>query len=97
MDVKTAFLYGKLDEEILMQQPEGFVEKGKEDHVCKLNKSLYGLKQSPRKWNRRFDEFMTKINFNRSQYDNCVYFKFPDNAVLIILLLVSCLKEYNRE
>ena len=43
MDVKTTFLYGKLDEVILMKQPEGFEGKGKEDYVCKLNKSLYGL------------------------------------------------------
>ena len=47
MDVKTTFLYGKLDEVILMKQPEGFEIKGKEDYVCKLNKFLYGLKQSP--------------------------------------------------
>ena len=48
MDVKTVFLYGDLDETILMRQPEGYVKKGKEYYVCKLNKSLYGLKQSPR-------------------------------------------------
>ena len=48
MDVKNAFLYGDLDETIPMRQPEGYVEKGKEDYVCKLNRYLYGLKQSPR-------------------------------------------------
>ena len=51
MDVETAFLYGELAEEIYMKQPEGFVEKNKETQVCKLKKSLYGLKQSPRCWN----------------------------------------------
>ncbi|KAH9717205.1 hypothetical protein KPL71_021739 [Citrus sinensis] len=50
MDVKTTFLHGELQEEIVMEQPEGYVVSGKEDHVCLLKKSLYGLKQSPRQW-----------------------------------------------
>ena len=56
MDVVTAFLNGDLDETIYMQQPDGYVQKGKEQLVCKLNKSLYGLKQSPRCWNIGFSQ-----------------------------------------
>lgn len=46
LDIKTAFLYGELDEEIYMEQPEGFVKKGQEGHVCRLKKAIYGLKQA---------------------------------------------------
>jgi hypothetical protein len=49
LDVKTNFLHGDLEEEIYMQQPQGYEVKGKENLVCKCKKSLYGLKQSPRK------------------------------------------------
>ena len=60
MDVKTAFLHGDLEERILMEQPEGFVTKGDENKVCLLRKSLYGLKQSPRQRNLKFDGFIKK-------------------------------------
>lgn len=66
LHVKTAFLNGTLDEEICMEQPEGFFVKGKEDWVCLLKKSLYGLKKSPRQWNKRFDEFMKDQKFKQS-------------------------------
>lgn len=50
LDVKTAFLHGELEEDIYMDQSEGYVIPGKEDLVCRIKKSLYGLKQSPREW-----------------------------------------------
>ena len=50
MDVKTTFLNGIIEEEVYIEQPEGFVVHGKESHVCKLKKALYGLKQAPRAW-----------------------------------------------
>ena len=56
MDVKTAFLNGDLDEEIYMLVPDGITKNGTE--ICKLNHSLYGLKQSPRMWNKKIDEFI---------------------------------------
>ena len=72
LDVKTAFLHGELEEDIYMQQPEGFVVLGKEDYVCYMKKSLYSLKQSPRQWYKRFDSFMITHDFKRSSYDSCV-------------------------
>ena len=58
MDVKTAFLHDDLDKEIYMEQPEGFIVKGKKDYVCKLKKSLCGLKQAPRQWYKKFESVM---------------------------------------
>ena len=58
LDVKTAFLHGDLEEEIYMSQPDGFKVAGKENWVCKLKRSLYAFKQSPRQWYKRFDRFM---------------------------------------
>ena len=63
---------------------------GKEDHVCMLKKSLYGLKQSPRQWYKRFDSFMTSHDFKRSNFDSCVYFKcYDDQSFLYLQLYVD--------
>ena len=56
MGVKTTFLNGSLDETIYMVQPEGFIAKSQEKKVCKLQKSIYGLKQASRSWNIKFDQ-----------------------------------------
>jgi hypothetical protein len=58
LDVKTFFLHGDLDEEIYMEQPEGFIQNRSKKFVCRLKKSLYGLRQSPRQWYKNFDSFM---------------------------------------
>ncbi|KAG8483857.1 hypothetical protein CXB51_023418 [Gossypium anomalum] len=65
LDVKTVFLHGELEEDIYMQQLEGFTVSEKEDYVCLLKKSLYSLKQPPRQWYKRFDSFMTPHDFKR--------------------------------
>ncbi|RVW55044.1 Retrovirus-related Pol polyprotein from transposon TNT 1-94 [Vitis vinifera] len=66
LDVKTAFLHGDLEEKIYMEQPERFTIKGKEHLVCRLKKSLYGLKQALRQWYKKFDSFMVEHGFSRS-------------------------------
>jgi len=87
LDVKTAFLHGDLDEQIYMQQPEGFKEPGKEEYVCLLKKSLYGLKQSPRQWYKRFDLFMVSHGYTRCEYDCCIYYRVLSDGSYIILAL----------
>lgn len=87
LDVKTAFLHGDLDEAIFMEQPQGFAQNRNKRFVCKLRKSLYGLRQSPRQWYKKFDSFMVGQNFTRSKYDHCVYFKKLENDMFIILVL----------
>ncbi|KAG8490001.1 hypothetical protein CXB51_016020 [Gossypium anomalum] len=86
-DVKIAFLHGDLEEEIYMTQPDGFKVAGKENWVCKLTKSLYGLKQSPRQWYKRFDQFMKGQRYTRSKFDHCVYFQKLQEGTFIYLLL----------
>ena len=87
LDVKASFLHGDLEEEIYMQQPQGYEEKGKESLVCRLKKRLYGLKQAPRQWYLKFDKFMTEQGYRRCHSDHFVYFKRLDNERYIILLL----------
>ena len=88
MDVKTAFLHGNLDEQILMMQLEGFKYKGKVDYVCLLHKSLHGLKQSHRQWYGRFDELMMNNGYHKSKYDNCVYFGGSDQGRALYLFFL---------
>ncbi|KAG8501075.1 hypothetical protein CXB51_003199 [Gossypium anomalum] len=87
LDVKIVFLHGELEEDIYIQQPEGFTILEKEDYVCLLKKSLYGLKQSPRQWYKRFDSFMTSHDFKRSSFASCVYFKKNSDGSFVYLLL----------
>ncbi|KAA0026164.1 polyprotein [Cucumis melo var. makuwa] len=89
-DVKTAFLHGDLEEEIYILQPKGFEVKGKENLVCRLNKSLYGLKQAPRCWYKRFDSFILSLGYNRLNADPCAYFKrFGEKDFIVLLLYVD--------
>ena len=75
MDVKTAFLNGDLDCEIYMKQPEGFVDPDQPEMVCKLHKSIYGLKQAARCWNKTIDSFLKESGYSQSDADPCIYYK----------------------
>src|SRR6202012_2938371 len=90
MDVKSAYLNGDLDEEIYMHQPIGFVSAGDTSGMaCKLNKSLYGLKQAGRTWNKRIDSALRTLNFQPIHADPCVYIYRRDSITLIISLYVD--------
>ena len=63
VDVKTAFLNGVIEEEVYMDQPEGFDVEDMETHVCRLHRALYGLKQAPRAWYSRRDSYLREMGF----------------------------------
>jgi hypothetical protein len=86
-DVKTAFLYGDLEEVIYMKQPVGYNDGN--DTICRLKRSLYGLKQSPRCWNKRFWMFLGKHQLKRSDTDPCLFFNTTEGHKLIIVLYVD--------
>ncbi|CAH1444382.1 unnamed protein product [Lactuca virosa] len=75
MDVKTAFLNGKLAEDVYMSHPKGFDSAEYPNRMCKLDKFIYGLKQAPRRWNLCFDEKVKEFGFSRSEDESCVYVK----------------------
>ena len=87
MDVKTAFLYGDLEEDIYLQIPEGMKESPND--VLKLKKSLYGLKQSPRCWNTKFNNILLKFGFSRSMHDACLYIKLSAGHDIFIIIYVD--------
>ena len=97
MDVDTAFLNAPVKETIFVEQPEGFEEKGPnngEDLVCRLKKSLYGLKQSPRNWNGVIDTWFKENGFIASDADPCLYVKrmtqgSGHTSMLVVVLWVD--------
>ncbi|GJT57639.1 retrotransposon protein, putative, ty1-copia subclass [Tanacetum coccineum] len=89
MDVKTAFLNGYLSEEVYMEQPEGFVNPKYPNRVCKLKRSIYGLKQASRQWNKRFDDEIKKFGFTQNRDEPCVYLKASRSNVTFLILYVD--------
>ena len=84
LDVETAFLHGDLDEEIYMEQPPFFVDSKNPHHVCKLKKSLYGLKQSPRMWHLKLHTYLESIGFKRLQAEPNLYIR-KEGKIFILL------------
>lgn len=78
-DIKTAFLYGVLDEEVYIYPPDGYKIK---DKLCKLKKALYGLKQAPLSWNTRFTNFLKKNNFKPLESEQCLFKRNNSDSIL---------------
>ena len=89
MDVKTTFLNGVIQEEVYIEQPEGFETHGKRTHVCRLKKALYGLKQAPRAWYGRLDSYLQQLGFVKGDADPNLYYLMVENEPLILVLYVD--------
>ena len=89
MDVKTAFLNGNLLEDVYMTQPEGFVQPKNSGNVCKLQRSIYGLKQASWSWNLRFDESVKGFGFVKNEDEPCVYKKISGSVIVFLVLYVD--------
>lgn len=85
--MKSAFLNGFLEEEIYIDQPQGFVVSGKEQMVYRLKKALYGLKQAPRAWYARIDSYLVSLGFNRSVNEPTLYVKKNEVEIQLIVSL----------
>ncbi|KAK4383590.1 Retrovirus-related Pol polyprotein from transposon RE1 [Sesamum angolense] len=89
MDVKTAFLNDFIEEEIYMDQLEGFSGVGEEQKVCHLQRSIYCLKQAFQSWIIRFDEVIQGYDFVKNDFDPCVYKKVSGSSIVFLVLYVD--------
>jgi hypothetical protein len=89
MDVKTTLLNGGIEEEVYIEQPQGFEVEDRKTHVSKLKKDLYGLKQDPRAWYGRIDSFLMSLGFSKSKVDSNLYFKVMNDEPILLLLYVD--------
>ena len=89
MDVKTAFLNGHIEEDLYMEQPLGYVAANQSHKVCKLKRSIYGLKQASRSWNIRFDDAIKSFDFIKNVDEPCVYKKVSGSKIVFLILYVD--------
>ena len=89
MDVKSAYLHSEIEEEIYLEQPQGFVKQGKNGQtlVRKLNKSIYGLKQAAKNWYESLANLLIKNGFQRSRNDYCLFVRKEEDGTFSYILL----------
>jgi hypothetical protein len=89
MDVKTTFFNGEIEEEVYIEQPDGFVIHEQKSHVCRLKKALYGLKQAPCAWYEKIDGYLMSLGFSKSVADPNLYYHIVGGESLILVLYVD--------
>ena len=89
IDFNIAFLNGVIEEEVYIEHPEGFETHDQKTHVCKLKKSLHGLKKAPREWYGRIDSYLQKMGFFKSDTDPKLYYLRVGDEPLILVLYVD--------
>nr|CAN64258.1 hypothetical protein VITISV_040662 [Vitis vinifera] len=89
MDVEMTFLNGNLEEEVYMKQPKGFSSSSGEHLVCKLKKSIYGLKQASYQWYLKFHDVISSFGFMENIMDQCIYQKVNGSKICFLILDVD--------
>lgn len=89
LDVWVVFLNGDLQEEIYMDQPQGYIDYEKSDNKCLLKKCIYGLKQAPRAWHEKFTPVLLKFGLIQSQSDPCLFVRRQQGELLMVIIYVD--------
>lgn len=89
MDVKLSFLNGTLEEEVYLEQPEGFKLTKNQDYVCKLKEALYGLKQDPRAWFSRLENYLQQQGYKRGTIEINLYIKIEEQNMIFVVVYVD--------
>ena len=89
LDIKNIFLHGDLQEEFYMEKPPRFVARGEIGKVCRLWKSLYGLKQSPRAWFGKFIQAVETFGMQKSKSNHSVFYKNSSSGIILLVVYVN--------
>lgn len=89
LDVANAFLHGEINETVNMKQPKGFEDSSNPDHVCRLRKAIYGLRQAPRQWYTTFTSYLLHLGFQHSQADPSLLLLHRNQTKIYLLVYVD--------